>query len=178
MSGLKPKSVWHQSSNASHHVPVASLLHIRFLVPASATIFPQETCKGPRMHVLIKCCSNKQLFLGVTHQQGPPAQDTADESSQDRCAGCTGSDLVDPAPSSRPRDLEQWLLRPTGRCLQARQPGQGQVSQAYCCSPSRYTIGGRGLRANEQMPTGSSHHPAAGPNEKPTCPESGAGFSS
>ena len=39
-------------------------------------------------------------------------------------------------------------------------------------------IRGRGLRDNEQMPTGSSYYQAAGPNEKPTCLESGGGFSS
>lgn len=157
MSGLKPKSVWHQSSNSSRHVPVAVLLHLRFLVPASAAVFPQETCKGPRMHVLIKCCSNKQLLLGGTPLQShPPAESPQHKTLLMRthstcCAGCIGSDLVDlgaacsqtlPAPSSRPRDLEQWLLRPTGRCMQARQPGQGQVSQgqasqACFCSRSR-----------------------------------------
>lgn len=152
MSGLKPKSARHQSSNPSHHVPVAVLLHIHFLVPASAAIFPQETCKEPRMHVLIKCCSNKQLLLGGTHLQShPPAESPQHKTLLMRadstcCACCIGSDLVDlgavcsqtlPALSSRPRDLEQWLLRPTGRCMQARQPGQGQASQACFCSHSR-----------------------------------------
>ena len=39
-------------------------------------------------------------------------------------------------------------------------------------------IRGWGLRDNEQMPTGSSCSQAAGPNEKPTCLESGSGLSS
>lgn len=150
--GLKPKSVWHQSSNPSPHVPVAVLLYIRFLVPASAAIFPQEPCKELKMHILIKCCSNHQLRLGGTHLQShPPAESPQDTTLLMRahstcCACCIGSDLVDlgavcsqtlPALSSRPRDLEQWLLRPTGRYMQARQPGLGQTSQACFCSHSR-----------------------------------------
>ena len=50
--------------------------------------------------------------------------------------------------------------------------------ESYEIKNSLLIITGRGLRDNEQMPTGSSYYQAAGPNEKPTCLELGGGFSS
>ena len=50
--------------------------------------------------------------------------------------------------------------------------------ELYEIKNSLLIITGRGLRDNEQMPTGSSYYQAAGPNEKPTCLELGGGFSS
>ena len=53
-----------------------------FLVPASAASFPQETHKEPRLHVLIKCCSNDNHFWKTLKGcRVPPAWDTADRRS-------------------------------------------------------------------------------------------------
>lgn len=105
------------------------------------------------------------------------------------CVHCTGGDLVSvnlgavcsqtpPAPSSSPCDFEQCCYDKRGDACKKGRWARGRRLRLASAVIQDKQIRGQVLRDNEQMPTGSSQHQAAGPNEKPTCWELGAGSSS